>query len=1583
MTQRAPVTVLFVDLVGSTALLSRLGDHAYDEIRRDVFAALRAPVRQLGGDEVKNQGDGLMVAFRGRAVDAVVCGVAMQQAIARLAARDPSLALAIRVGVASGEATFEDGDWFGTPVVEAARLCGVAAPEQVLVTGAVLDGAGVARNFEFHPFGEIPLKGFPDPTPTFSVVWTPDLPLDEFPRPPLLDVSGALAFVGRAEPRGRISSWLDEAARGDSVTVLVCGEAGAGATRLCVEAIRETAPPETVVLVGSCQGRPFDAWIELVRWYAIAAEAAHLAALIDAATLPAAQLVPMFAARVPGIADEVAALGEIEADELIDALATLVGRIAQRHDLIVFIDDLHLAHPLTLDLLAAMALAPGLRNVALLATFRIDADRDPEGPLAHFLDKLAANDRVHTLELGPVNVVAVATLLEASGADANPDTVFAATAGNPARVVGAIRRLLGDTPAETALALAAPYKGLVGFGTDDAPVYFGRERAVATLDDRLASERFVAIIGASGSGKSSLVAAGHGGSRRALYPDSPEIRRIVPGSDPLATLASVLDELGGVATAEVAGELVFIDQFEQCITRAPLEDAREFADRVAGLIGDRSGPSVVIAIRADFLGEIANLSADLAVRIESGALLLGPMTTHDLAATVTGPAAAAGLRLESGLVELAVSEVAGEPGALPLLSHAMFETWRRRHGNLLTIADYREAGGARGAIARTADACFVALDARGQHIARELFVRLCEVRDGVADTGRRVEIPELATIAPGAQDLHSVMDPVVDARLVTVDHAGVELAHEALVREWDRLRGWLAEDQERLRAERAIARRAREWDRLGRPDAELLRGTRLAQAIDPASGLILGPFEREYVDRSDLAHAGEQRAVIRQARRLRRLLRAVVVLLAIASLAGITAFVQRGKADDRASEARRQTQVAQRETAKARIASLTAQSRARAPFDRSTALLLAAEAFSQQDSVDTRSALLDAVRGDAQLLGFLTGPTSGYRSIALTDDGSRLVASGADGTDIWDLARRERTASIDTGPVVTAALSGARYLVATGEATEIWDLESGKRVTSLPIVAASVDAAGDNGLIGGVDGSLTHIDLSDGATLARTAQGSTPVVVALGPNREVAAASREPDGFRLTTVTVRGPDLVVTWTVPGIDTQDVTDLAFAPTGDVLAIGTNTQADPIVLNTITQTTVGRVQIRPEIGRSASTVAVSRNGVVFSTGATGIVSTFPLDQTFAAIDYVGGVGALGSIALSADGSRVWAAGGTAVGWSLSGDDSLGGAPFGPGSDPVAFSRDGERLLVRGFSSNSSGRTAQLFTLDAREAIGAPVAGEPIGFSDDDLAVVRSGDDVVLLDRFGTEVDRFTVQGVERLVISQSGTRLAGVVTATGSVSIIDVHGAGQVTTVEGTTGEPVGVTQFADDAETIAIARPAAGRVDVVELTSGQQTATISITDEQGTALAFGPRHEALAVGALDGSTTLFSLAGGKPTRTITGPNGPVGGLRFTDDGSVLVVAAADGTVRRIDVESGTAIGGAFPYSGVQSTVVVDAASSRLAGANGFGILVFDLDADVWNAQACRLAGANLTLDEWSEFLGDLEPRATCAEHPPPS
>ncbi len=293
-----------------------------------------------------------------------------------------------------------------------------------------------------------------------------------------------------------------------------------------------------------------------------------------------------------------------------------------------------------------------------------------------------------------------------------------------------------------------PYKGLAPFEADDAELFFGRDQVVAELTARLRSSRFLAIVGASGSGKSSVLRAGLVASvQNGAFPGSGDWPIVVmtPTAQPLQELAERWAPLAGTPAPELRAALgedpsvfagavrsaltplphgarapLVIDQFEEVFTLCTdLAERRQFiAALVAGARADIAGVTVVIALRADFYGHCAAYP-ELRQLVEANTCLLGPMDPPELMAAIEGPANVAGLRLEPGLNELIVREVADEPGALPLLSHALLETWKRRKRRTLTVDAYLDAGGVDGAIALTAERVYESLDPARQRVARE------------------------------------------------------------------------------------------------------------------------------------------------------------------------------------------------------------------------------------------------------------------------------------------------------------------------------------------------------------------------------------------------------------------------------------------------------------------------------------------------------------------------------------------------------------------------------------------------------------------------------------------------------------------------------------------------------------------------------------------------------------------------------------------------------------------------------------------------------------------------------------------------
>ena len=356
------------------------------------------------------------------------------------------------------------------------------------------------------------------------------------------------------------------------------------------------------------------------------------------------------------------------------------------------------------------------------------------------------------------------------------------------------------------------------------------------------------------------------------------------------------------------------------------------------------------------------------------------MTDDELARAVAEPARLAGLRLERGLVELILRDVAAEPGALPLLSHALRATWERRDGRTLTVEGYRASGGVTSAIARTADAVIDGLPADGRALARSVFLRMTELGEGTIDSRRRVASDELVPAGATSPDgVNALLERLAEARLVTLSDGSAEVAHEALIREWPRLRRWLEEDRAGIRAHRQLGDAARLWDAGGRETSDLYRGARLAGAVELAQGgrAELNATERAFLDAGVAEDQREQRTQRRANRRLRGLLAGTAVLLVLAVGAGILSVTQRNRAEAQAltSDAERVGALAQ-----------TAQ-------DLGQSMLYGVAAVELEDRVQTRGQLLAVLQRNPGLL--LTRRLSAVEvaAAAISPDG-RLLASG-------------------------------------------------------------------------------------------------------------------------------------------------------------------------------------------------------------------------------------------------------------------------------------------------------------------------------------------------------------------------------------------------------------------------------------------------------------------------------------------------------------------------------------------------------------------------------------------------------------
>ena len=480
-----------------------------------------------------------------------------------------------------------------------------------------------------------------------------------------------------------------------------------------------------------------------------------------------------------------------------------------------------------------------------------------------------------------------------------------------------------------------PFLGLQYFDEKDSSRFFGREELTARIIGRLHRTRFLAIIGASGSGKSSVVRAGvipslRKGERLAdgsLPPtDSGQwlYRVMTPTAHPMEALAAALatqasslamihdlqQELSkdpGNMTLAVRQLLaqdgrkhlvLVIDQFEEIFTQCRSQDeGKAFIDNllVAANLEDQQPITILITLRADFYAQVSHFDG-LREVVSQHQEFIGAMSRNELLRAIVQPLAQDHWKIQEGLVEVMLDDVGYEPGALPLLSHAMLETWKRRRARTLTLSGYTEAGGVRGAIAFTAETVFrQRLTHEQQPIAQMIFIRLAELNEDSQDTRRRAEFSELITRSTDEATIEAVLRILTDARLVTLDTLEpgsvkiVEVAHEALIREWPTLREWLAQDRQGLILNRQLTQDTQEWFKLDHDPGILYRGARLEGLLAWANSHpdLLSLQEQEFLDASQQIAKQEAEQARRLARSTRNQRISILVIGSLIVLMGI------------------------------------------------------------------------------------------------------------------------------------------------------------------------------------------------------------------------------------------------------------------------------------------------------------------------------------------------------------------------------------------------------------------------------------------------------------------------------------------------------------------------------------------------------------------------------------------------------------------------------------------------------------------------------------------------------------------------
>ncbi|MFF5518787.1 nSTAND1 domain-containing NTPase [Streptomyces coeruleorubidus] len=1179
------------------------------------------------------------------------------------------------------------------------------------------------------------------------------------------------------------------------------------------------------------------------------------------------------------------------------------------------------------------------------------------------------------------------------------------------------REASDELAAETAAEDTArpPYRGLTRFEPGDAELFFGRDQLVERLTELNRKHRFTAVFGPSGSGKSSLLRAGLIPRLRAADGDDPSpaaVRILTPGADPLRTHAERLEPLPDTD----ADTWLIVDQFEELYTLgADPADRDTFIDRLVAATDADSRLRVVIAVRADFLGRCAE-HPGLTAALQDATLLAGPMSRAELREAIVRPATAAGLIVERSLTERLLDEVEDAPGGLPLMSHALLETWRHRSGRALTETAYEAAGGLHGAVVRTAEQVYGELTAEQAELARRILLRLVAPGDGTADTRRPTGHAELDFGDPA--DTRVVLERLARARLITFDDGTADLAHEALITAWPRLRAWIDAERDRLRVHRALSEAARTWQDLGQENAALYAGSRLSAARDafPADGAAPGSDELTPLERRFLTTSLRRR---HRAALLRRTV--VAVLAALALLATGTAVV--------ALQARAS---AQAERDDAVFGQLTAEADRLRDTNAGPAARLDVAAYRMRSTPDLRTRLAsDAGR---VLATRLPGPDGVGSSVAYAPDGRTLAAGGHDGTvRLWDAEGRAVGEPLRLGTdrvgAVAFAPAGRDLLAATGEggAIRLWDVRDREHPRALGrppvshdgenIVSAAFAPDGRALATAGDDGTVRLWDLADPA---RPTPLGKPAAADDSEDRSVRAVAFTPDGNTLATAGYDGT--VRMWRYGGTDgiaplgepvrahTDPVWTLAFSPDGRTLA----TAGFDETVRLWDASRPGRLTSlgEPLTGHTAPvlSVAFSPDGETLASAGE---DDAPLLWNVANPAYPQRLGE----PLTGHTEPVWEVAFSPDGRTLASTGADGGVllwhrpptvltDFTNPVTAVAYSPDG-RLLAAASTDDGLVRLWDVRRPDRPRRLPRPLTHEDqvlaVAFAPDSrTAVTGSADGAVRLWDVSTP-DRPAPLGaplhahdggVHAVAFAPDGRLLA-----TGgeddTVRLWDVRRADRPrplgARLRGHTDAVTSVAFTRDGRLLASGAEDATARlwhVDGDGTRARPAGAALTGHDESVEAVAFAPDGRTLATGSDDRTVRLWDVRDverhdrARPLgEELTGHRAAVRALSFAPDGRTLATGSGDRTVRLWDVsDPARAEPAGQELTGHLDTVTTVAFSPRGDALASAG---YDLTARVWTLDedraaeyVCAHTGGVLTRADWQEYLPQLGYREAC-------
>lgn len=1181
--------------------------------------------------------------------------------------------------------------------------------------------------------------------------------------------------------------------------------------------------------------------------------------------------------------------------------------------------------------------------------------------------------------------------------------------------------------------IANPFKGLRAFGEADAENFFGRETLVQQLLARMGEggdlKRFLAVIGPSGSGKSSVVRAGLiPALRRGGLPGSENwfVVDLLPGKHPFEELEAsllrvavnppehllsqmkdgsrgLLRAVNRILPADETVELVLvIDQFEEVFTL--VEDEAERALLLENLataaLDERSRLRVVITLRADFtdkplryvdFGELMNRRFEFVL----------PLTPDELERAVSGPARRVGLRLEKGLVSTIIREVGSQPGALPLLQYALSELYDKREGHTLTQKAYQEIGGVLGALGRSAETIFARLNAAGQAAARQLFLRLVTLGEGTEDTRRRVLREEIEALQGDQQAaLQKMIEAFGKARLLSFDRDPItrsptlEVAHEALIREWARLREWLTESRADVRIQRQLALAGAEWQNAGQDVSFLLSGARLEQfeGWAASTSIALTQTEQGFLaaslaerDRRSLEEQARQRRELEAAQKLAETERQAALRLRgrnrIISGAFAVAIILAGIAVFLGNQANKSAMAANANEKISKSRELAAAAVSNLETDPERSILLALQAESTVHTTEAENALHRSILTSRVIL--ILQHDALVNNVIYSPDGKRIATASADKTaKIWNAETGELLLTLKghTDEVWGLSYSPDGKHIATSSSdktAKVWDATSGEELFTIPKSGISIKFSPDGTRL--VTTSYDKIAIVWDATsgkklLALPALQAMVYDVAFSPDGKRLATCGA-DGIAQVWDAISGKELL-TLSVDGAPV--FFSVIYSPDGTRIAAAGGDVQHPLAM--VWGAATGKVLLSGSFGHTNAidAIAFSPDGSLMATVADDQKANIWDSATGQVITTLSGhASTIMAVSFSPDGTRLATASwdGTVRVWDVTPLQEALLIPFAKAatstwSEYFSYSPDGTRLL----SDYTDGNARIWDAATGKELLQLKGPALYTAFSaDGKLAAAGNADNTVIVWDAQSGKQRITLVGhqgsIYQVAFSPDGTLLASS-SADGTVIIWDIASGKTLFTLHGSV-DLIDSVAFSPDGKYLVAGGGNLGAMStengyIWNATTGEKLLTLSV-DGGITAVNVSPDGKRVVLASFNGTISVLDALTGNQFLTWRGHTGTIYQVTFSPDGKLLATASGDGTARVWDAASGVNLL-TLPFdSGGGGSVSFSPDGKRLAVGGKSGISIFYLQIQDVIALAKSRVTRTLTQEECQQYL----------------